>query len=129
MKKFIPLFVFAVAAIVCVVGLNIPKVSSANFVPGDIAVITSDIVQDVITVNPYTEQTATYTEVRQIYIRAQTAIAVRVAFDDATTSDSYVVIPSGGFIHLKNLYLSSVITRLKGDTGSDTGPVVIMIGK
>jgi len=129
MRKFIPLFVVAVVAIVCAVGLSIPKVDSANFVPADIAAITSDIVQDVVTVNPYTEQTATYTNVRQLRIRANTAINVRVAFDDATTSDSYTVLPSGSELPLVNLFLSTVTVRLKGNAETDTGPVAIIIGK
>lgn len=129
MRKFIPLFALAAAAVICAVGLTVQNLDSANFVPADIAAITSDIVQDVVTVNPYTEQEKTYTEVRQLRIRARTAIAVRVAFDDATTSDSYYVLPSGDELPLASLYLSSVTVKLKGDAGSDTGPVAIIIGK
>ena len=129
MRKFIPLFVIAVAAVICAVEFSIPGASSATFVPADIAAITSDIVQDVVTVNPYTEQTKTYTEVRQLRIKARTTIAVRVAFDDATTSDSYYVLSSGEALPLDSLYLSVVTVRLKGDTTSDTGPVAIIIGK
>jgi hypothetical protein len=130
MRKFIPLFVVVVAVIICAVSLTTSKVDSANFVPADIAAITSDIIQDVVTVNPYTEQTKTYTEVRQLRIKARTAIAVRVAFDDATTSDSYYVLSSGESLPLTNLYLSTVTVKLKGDsTATDTGSVSIIIGK
>lgn len=129
MRKFIPILVIVLFVLGCAIGRAIRAADSANFVASDIAGITSDIVQDVVAVTPSAEVTRTYTEVRQLRIRARTAIAVRIAFDDATTADSYFVLPSGAELPLTSLYLSTVTLKLKGDAGSDTGNVSIIIGK
>ena len=90
------------------------------------------IQQDKISVTPYTEATATYTNVKSILIHARTGIDVRVAFGTYSTASAgnFDIISAGTRLKLDNLNISSLEVKLRGDdTATDTGVVSVIVEK
>jgi len=89
------------------------------------------IQQEKKSVNPYTETTASYSNVKAVEIYND-GKSIRIGFNDTTTADTdnYWIIPSTAVGYSKNnLDLDTLIIRLKGDTTSDTATVRINVFK
>lgn len=93
--------------------------------------VSTTIEQDKVNINPYTEVTKTYNDVKKIYIW-HGGINIRIGIDDITTADTdnYNIISKNGMGYLiDDIYMETMILHLKGDTATDTGTARIDIYK
>lgn len=93
--------------------------------------VSTTIEQDKVNINPYTETTKTYNDVKKIYIW-HGGVDIRIGIDDTTTADTdnYNIISKNGMGYLiDDIYMETMILHLKGDTATDTGTARIDIYK
>lgn len=93
--------------------------------------VATEIIQDKVNVNPYTEVIKTYNNVKKIYIW-HGGIDIRIGLNDTTTADTdnYNIISKNGMGYLiDDVYMETMILHLRGDTATDTGIARIDIYK
>lgn len=91
------------------------------------SMLSDTVYMDSMAVNPYSESTKALTGVKQIRIKAQSAIDVRVAFGTgSSTATTYALIASGSELYIRDLNgISITVAALGNGTTSDTGTIGI----
>lgn len=110
--------------------LDNSPLSGSNPLPISDADLSDTIQQDSAAINPYTETTKTYTNVKKIEI-SNPALDVRLGFNDISTADTdnYWIIPETSPTYIRDgLNIPSLDINLMGDeVADDTGTVRIII--
>lgn len=108
------------------------QTSLGVYKPTNTVMVSDAVYMDSMVVNASTgaETTKSLTGVKQIKLKARSAIAVRIATGTgSSTATTYDVIASGTIWELKDLNGISMNLAILGDSGSDTGVLAITYTK